>query len=167
MLFWMSAFIISTLVACITPTSYKKILIFSNPSFTMEFNKAAMDANALECAKTKIRFQLSNTSSTDSLSQIDKSDTGCCVIHVKFAAWADMNDPMQLIPYGLQKSVVHLRRLTTLNDQQLNKTGASHFKRWFEITLKPGTSLESVIKQLQSLNHIEVVEQAPRPALPP
>jgi hypothetical protein len=74
---------------------------------------------------------------------------------------------MQLIPCDLQMSVVRLRRLTTLNDQQLNKIGASHFKRWFEITLKPGTSLESFIKHLQSLNHIEVVEQAPRPAPPP
>jgi hypothetical protein len=96
----------------------------------------------------------------------DQTEAGAAV-HVKFAAGADVSDPMRLIPCRLQETILGIRRLTTLSDQELDQAGAEAFKRWFEITLKPGTSVQSFIKALKTLDHVEAVETAREPAPPP
>jgi hypothetical protein len=166
MLFWMSACIIQTLVICIAPIGYAKISIIRNAAITVDSKGINLCDNAVGDAKSKIQSQLPNSSAINNACLAEKAEAGP-IIHVKFSAGTDLDDPLQMIPCDLQRFVVTLKRLSTLTDQQLDKIGASHFKRWFEITLKPGTPLEFVIEQFQSSDHIDVVEPAPRPVPPP
>lgn len=107
--------------------------------------------------------QASGLSVTSTKSDLTPART-CKIIHVKFRTGTNIDSPRLLIPSKLRKSVASITPLFSLKDQQLEKMGADRLKLWFNITLMPETETEVFMASIQRLDHVEVVEQAPRPA---
>ncbi|MCB0165335.1 MAG: S8 family serine peptidase [Anaerolineae bacterium] len=80
------------------------------------------------------------------------------------------------LPPDLKNSVADVRRLFTLSEQRLDRlrlNGATRSNQpqadlnlWFQITLKSGVDAADFIRNLRSLNSVEIAEPAPLPAPP-
>jgi serine protease len=99
------------------------------------------------------------------------------MIQVRFREGTDVHAPADALPDALRRSVLNIRPLLTLSEQQLDdlrvkgeKLSGRALPRlalWYRITLNPGVDPVAFIQALREAPYVDVAEHEPLPAPPP
>jgi len=86
------------------------------------------------------------------------------IIRVKLVAGTDLDPPEEALPVDLRNSVDSIeRQFSNFTEAELDRLGGGTLKRWFVVTLKPGTDATDFLSQLEDQTNVESAYIVPPP----